>query len=112
MPLSLRPSPDETLLSFSAAIRERRMTCRELLARCRSQVREFEPSVRAWVRFGGDDVDDVADHLDAELRHGDWRGPLHGIPIGVKDIYDVAGQPTVAGIPQHQPAPARDDAAM
>ena len=112
MPLSLRPSPEETLLGLSAAIRERRMTCRELLERCRAKVHEFEPSVRAWVGFGREDVDQIADNLDAELRHGDWRGPLHGIPIGVKDIYDIEGQPTAAGIPNYQPAPARDDAVM
>jgi aspartyl-tRNA(Asn)/glutamyl-tRNA(Gln) amidotransferase subunit A len=35
--------------------------------------------------------------LDAELARGEWRGPLHGVAIGVKDLFDVAGLPTRAG---------------
>ncbi len=112
MLLSLVPSIAETLLGLSAAIRERRLTCREVLERCRSKVREFEPSVQAWVRFGGKELDQVAESLDAELRYGRWRGPLHGIPIGVKDIYDVAGLLTAAGIPNRAPDAAREDAEM
>jgi len=38
-----------------------------------------------------------AAELDAELARGDWRGPLHGVAIGVKDLIDVAGLPTRAG---------------
>jgi Asp-tRNA(Asn)/Glu-tRNA(Gln) amidotransferase A subunit family amidase len=35
--------------------------------------------------------------LDAELARGEWRGPLHGVAVGVKDLFDVAGLPTRAG---------------
>ena len=35
--------------------------------------------------------------LDDELKNGNDRGPLHGIPIGIKDIIDVAGLPTACG---------------
>jgi Asp-tRNA(Asn)/Glu-tRNA(Gln) amidotransferase A subunit family amidase len=38
-----------------------------------------------------------AQMLDAELRRGEWRGPLHGVAVGVKDLIDVAGLPTKAG---------------
>src|SRR4051794_32827793 len=40
---------------------------------------------------------DRAAELDAELARGDWRGPLHGVALGVKDLFDVAGLPTRAG---------------
>ncbi|MCX7422925.1 MAG: amidase [Planctomycetia bacterium] len=112
MPLSLNPSVEETLLGRSHAIRERRITCSETLDRCRSMMREYEPSVQAWVRFGGEELDQAADALDAELRHGNWRGPLHGIPVGIKDIYDIADQPTTAGIPNRQFEPAHRDAVL
>ena len=112
MSLSLNPPVEETLSGLSSAIRERRMTCREVLARCRSKVREYEPSIQAWVSFGSDELDQVAEELDAELRFGHWRGPLHGIPVGVKDIYDVAGLPTVAGIPNRNFAAAYRDSMM
>lgn len=112
MSLSLNPSVEETLSGLSSAIRERRLTCREVLERCRSKMREYEPSVHAWVSFGGEDLDQVAKELDDELRLGHWRGPLHGIPIGVKDIYDVVRMPTVAGIPNHNVDTALRDSVM
>ncbi|MCX6466510.1 MAG: amidase [Pseudonocardiales bacterium] len=49
----------------------------------------------------------------AELARGEWRGPLHGVAVGVKDLYDVAGLPTRAGsnvLDGHPPAAA--DAAL
>ena len=112
MPLSLTPPVEETLFGLSSAIRERRLTCGEVLERCRLKVCESEPSVQAWVQFGGEELDQVANELDAELGHGNWRGPLHGIPVGVKDIYNVAGQPTAAGIPNRVTDAAHKDATM
>src|SRR5919198_874571 len=38
-----------------------------------------------------------AEALTGELARGEWRGPLHGVAIGVKDLFDVAGLPTKAG---------------
>ncbi len=51
--------------------------------------------------------------LDAELARGEWRGPLHGVAVGVKDIFDVAGLPTRAGsLVLADAAPATADAAV
>ena len=112
MSLSLHPASDETLFGLCAAIRDRRLTCGELWNRCRAKHEKFERHVKAWVRFGGDDVAGVVEELDAELSRGHWLGPLHGIPLGVKDIYDIERQPTAARIPNHQAADAINDAAM
>ncbi len=49
-----------------------------------------------------------ADRLDAELAEGLVRGPLHGIPITVKDVIDVAGLPTRAGSAAYRRVPTRD----
>lgn len=112
MSLSLFPSRDETLLGQSLAIRAGQRTCREVFEHCRLAVSEREPSVKAWISFGGDDVEQTVADRDAELKRGIWRGPLHGIPVGVKDIYDVAGWPTLAGIPNHSSPPAETDSTM
>lgn len=112
MPLSLVPSLESTLRGQSLAIQSRQRTCRDLFERCRAAVSESESSLRAWVHFAGDAAEKTVAERDAELQQGNWRGPLHGIPIGVKDIYDVAGLPTLAGIPNHSAAPADADSAM
>lgn len=49
---------------------------------------------------------------DAELRAGHDRGPLHGIPVGVKDIIDVKGYPTRCGSPLYPAIPAERDATL
>ncbi|WP_432514742.1 amidase [Kineococcus sp. SYSU DK001] len=54
-----------------------------------------EPDVRAWVRVDADGARAAARALDG--RAAERRGPLHGLPFGVKDIVDVAGQPTECG---------------
>jgi aspartyl-tRNA(Asn)/glutamyl-tRNA(Gln) amidotransferase subunit A len=112
MPMSLVPDFESTLRGQSLAIQGRRTTCREVFDRCRSAVAEHEPNVKAWVSFGGDDVEQTIANRDAELQRGTWRGPLHGIPIGVKDIYDVGGLPTLAGIPNRASPPADSDSTM
>lgn len=112
MPLSLVPEFETTLRGQSLAIQSRQMTCREMFERCRSAVAQHESSIKAWINFGGDAVEQAVQERDAELKSGLWRGPLHGIPIGVKDIYDVAGLPTLAGIPNRTSPPAETDSAM
>ncbi len=112
MPLSLQPSWNETILGLSAAIRERRVSCRDVWERCLTAYVRDEPNVRAWVNFGGESVEQLAAERDAELQQGIWHGPLHGIPIGVKDIYDIAGQPTRAGIPNFDGSPAARSSTM
>ena len=112
MNLNLHPPVAETLSGVSSAIRERRLSCRELFERCRAAIQAVDDDVRAWVSFGGKAVEKVVDERDSELERGVWRGPLHGIPIGVKDIYDVAGLPTLAGIPNRSAESVDSDAAM
>ena len=112
MPVSLKPEWGETINGLSAAIRERRVSCRDVWERCLAAFDRDEPNVRAWVTFGGESVDQVVAERNAELQQGIWRGPLHGIPIGVKDIYDIAGQPTRAGIPNFDVSLAARSSAM
>lgn len=112
MSWSLVPKFEVTLRGQSQAIQRCQITCRDVFDRCRSAVAEHEPSVNAWVRIGGEPVEQSVADRDAELRRGIWRGPLHGIPVGVKDIYDVAGWPTLAGIPNRSLPPADADSTM
>jgi aspartyl-tRNA(Asn)/glutamyl-tRNA(Gln) amidotransferase subunit A len=64
-----------------------------------------EPELHAWVLVDPDQALRAAADAERELMTGTDRGPLHGIPIGIKDIFDVAGWPTKCG------SAARDDVA-
>ncbi|HEU4371200.1 MAG TPA: amidase [Methylomirabilota bacterium] len=64
---------------------------------CLARVAAREPEVQAWVHVDADGALAAARERDAEVRAGRLRGPLHGVPVGIKDIFDVAGLPTTAG---------------
>ena len=58
---------------------------------------ETEPAVHAWVELFTDDARTVAAQRDQQRANGVSAGPLHGLPVAIKDIYDVAGSPTRCG---------------
>lgn len=70
-----------------------------LLAACLKRTDAAEPAVAAWVRLDRDAAARVAVQRDIEAREGRFMGPLHGVPIALKDIFDAAGVPTTAGAP-------------
>jgi Asp-tRNA(Asn)/Glu-tRNA(Gln) amidotransferase A subunit family amidase len=70
-----------------------------LLAACLKRIDAVEPAVNAWVRLDRDAAARVAVQRDIEAREGRFMGPLHGVPIALKDIFDSAGVPTTFGAP-------------
>jgi aspartyl-tRNA(Asn)/glutamyl-tRNA(Gln) amidotransferase subunit A len=71
----------------------------------------FEPTLHAWVLVDSEQALRAAKQAEQELMSGVDRGPLHGIPIGIKDIFDVAGWPTRCGsAARHDVAPATSNA--
>jgi Asp-tRNA(Asn)/Glu-tRNA(Gln) amidotransferase A subunit family amidase len=93
----LFPKPDQTIGGIGRALREGKTTSVEVLDRCLAQVDEWEPKVHAWVVLDRDRALEQSRALDDELKNGKDRGQLHGIPIGIKDLIDVAGLPTACG---------------
>lgn len=78
-------------------IRERTLFPVELVEAQLDRIRTVEPYVRAWVSLDTDGARRTAEERLAELKAGRVRGPLHGVPVGFKDLYHVAGMVTTAG---------------
>lgn len=97
---------------LEAARQRERISAGELVAQCLERVARFEPEVRAWAMIDADAAQETARRLDEELKQGRCRGPLHGVPIGIKDIIDVAGWPTKAGSPLRERHRAQRDASI
>lgn len=82
----------------------------DLVASCLERIHRRDGAVRAWVEVYEAQALDEARGCDADFRAGRWRGELHGIPVGVKDIIDVKGMWTRAGCAVYPPRVAERDA--
>lgn len=63
---------------------------------CLERIAETDPAINAFITVMADAARAQARELDTAIRGGRHRGPLHGIPIAIKDVLDVAGVPTTA----------------
>lgn len=85
---------DLTISQASAALRSGRLTAAELVEATLTRAQRTEPELHAYVKLTGDAARATAEQQDDDARGGSFHGPLHGIPLGIKDIFDVAGLPT------------------
>lgn len=85
------------------------MTPLDLLDRCLERIDRLEKMIQAWVVVDREGARRQAERRTDELRRGFDRGPLHGIPVGVKDIFDVFDLPTAAGSKRWAQSFARRD---
>ena len=90
---------DVTSLGISAAsalMRNGELSPLELTEAYLQRIVQFEDSINAYIYVGQEAALEQARVLTEELARGQWRGPLHGIPLGLKDNIDTAGIPTTA----------------
>jgi amidase len=105
-------SIDESIATASAteqaaAIRDGRITSRELLDLFAARIERLNGDINAVVTLDLEAARAEADRADAEAARGEWRGPLHGLPITIKDAIEVAGMRSTGGaieLTDHVPA--------
>jgi len=88
----LRP----TIKDLSYGIRRRQLSPAELTRDCLARIERLNPRLNAFITVLADSALDQARRAEQEIFRGRYRSPLHGIPIGLKDIIDTAGIPTTA----------------
>jgi Asp-tRNA(Asn)/Glu-tRNA(Gln) amidotransferase A subunit family amidase len=100
------------LLSASDAarfIRERIITSEQLVDACLTRIRDIDPRVEAWAFLDPDYALEQARSADQRRLSGQPIGPLHGVPVAIKDIFDTADMPTEYGSPIYAGrTPSRD----
>jgi aspartyl-tRNA(Asn)/glutamyl-tRNA(Gln) amidotransferase subunit A len=97
------------IAALQRGIRSGALTASGLVERCLARIEAIDPAVQAWRHLAHESARAEADLLDREAKAGRFRGPLHGIPVGIKDIIDVAGMTTLANSKSRAdcaPAPA------
>jgi aspartyl-tRNA(Asn)/glutamyl-tRNA(Gln) amidotransferase subunit A len=90
----------DSIGELSSRIHARKVSPAELVEACLKRIDALNPNLHAFITVLGNEARDQAKFADAEIKAGKWRGPLHGIPVAVKDFYDMAGVKTTAGFEQ------------
>ncbi len=84
----------DSVAALGARLREGTATSVGLTERALARIASLDPVLHAFIRVEGKAAMAAAAAADAELRTGHDRGPMHGIPYALKDIFDAAGLPT------------------
>ncbi len=92
--MTLDPAATPTIAQAAAAFRSGALSPTELLEQCLGLIERSNPVLQAFNLVLSGHAREAARRAQAELHGGHDRGPLHGIPFAVKDVYDVGGFPT------------------
>ena len=103
---------DRPLHRVSAAVRAGEVSVRELVDAALARIRARDGTLNAFTTVLAADAAAQADAAAREIASGRWRGPLHGVPVSVKDLIDVAGVPTSAASRVPTGPPPAADAAL
>jgi aspartyl-tRNA(Asn)/glutamyl-tRNA(Gln) amidotransferase subunit A len=85
-----------SVAELASQIRKRAVSPVEIAEAFLERIDTFNDNLRAYLYIAGDQALAAARAAEIEIAAGGYRGPLHGIPVAYKDIYDVAGMPTTA----------------
>lgn len=88
---------EESLTGLAQAIRARRLSPVEALEQCLERIRRQDGRLRVFIRLDEEGALAAARSLEADAAAGRWRGPLHGVPLGFKDLCHLPGLPTSCG---------------
>jgi aspartyl-tRNA(Asn)/glutamyl-tRNA(Gln) amidotransferase subunit A len=108
MPSAADPSALSAVAAVDA-IKRGALSPVALVDACLARIRTLDPTLQAWIHVDEAGARAQAAQREEEAKAGTLRGPLHGIPVGIKDIFDVEGMPTTAGAkPWAHRTPTRD----
>jgi Asp-tRNA(Asn)/Glu-tRNA(Gln) amidotransferase A subunit family amidase len=95
---------------LSALVRDGHISSVDLTEIYLERIKRYDPILLCAVTILEGRAREEAQQADTDLRQGNWRGPLHGIPYGVKDLFSVTGAPTTWGSDQFEHQMIEEDA--
>lgn len=102
-----------SIKEVSELIRTQQVSPVEIVEECLARIDTLDPKINAFITVLADEARGQARRAEEEIKAGNWRGPLHGIPVGIKDMYDTADVATTAAFTHFKDrVPAKDAAAV
>jgi aspartyl-tRNA(Asn)/glutamyl-tRNA(Gln) amidotransferase subunit A len=95
-PKPSRGQSGTTVAELSRSLRSRSISAEAATERCLARIAERDRSINAFITVLADEARAQARAVDQEIAAGRYRGPLHGVPISLKDLIDLRGTPTSA----------------
>src|SRR5690625_4474415 len=86
-----------TLSAVSAAIQQGTLAPDNLARAYLDRILELDPGFNAYIDVQADQVMEAARKATQDIAQGAYRGPLHGVPVAVKDVIHISGRPTRGG---------------
>lgn len=97
MNIASRPTTiDLTTSEMAGAIASNALSPVTVVEDALARIDKLDPVLRAWVHVDRDGAREMAKVMEVEAKAGKLRGPLHGVPVGIKDVLHAAGMPTIA----------------
>ena len=90
------PIHARSLAEISGLIRRRDVSPVEVTEAVIARVTRIDPDLNAFITVTADEALSAARQVESEIAAGRWRGPLHGVPVSVKDLFHMAGVRTTA----------------
>ena len=87
----------ESIVELAPQLRRKEVSPLELTRACLDRIDEVNPTLNAFITVRAESALAEAQAAETEIFRGEWRGPLHGIPIALKDLIDTAVTRTTAG---------------
>jgi aspartyl-tRNA(Asn)/glutamyl-tRNA(Gln) amidotransferase subunit A len=85
-----------TISELAQRLRRRQVSPVEITQACLERIEKLNPALNAFITVMADTALADARAAEAEIAQGEWRGPLHGVPVALKDLIDTAGVRTTA----------------
>ena len=90
------PIHELSIAEASALLRTRALSPVEMTRALLDRITQFEPQINAFIAVTAERAMADAQRAEGEILRGKWKGPLHGVPYGLKDMYNTAGIATTA----------------
>src|ERR1700738_5264316 len=86
----------ESIRQLAPLLQRKEISPLEITRICRERIEKLNPALNAFITVTADSALAEAHRAELEIGRGEWRGPLHGVPVAMKDLINTAGVRTTA----------------